>query len=498
MPSPEASIQSQGTSGSGPARGPASNLRLVKPAASSRELTPLEREFLPPLLEIQETPPSPVHRGTLWTIIGLVLALIIWASVGTISIVATAPGKFIPDGRVKEVQPLEPSIVKAIHVKEGQRVRQGDLLLELDPTLSAAELTANADKYGFNQLEQARLAAELTPHASAQLSKSGQSASRIVLEERIRRSRELAHATKLAAARAAVEEKTEALAAAMATLKKYQETTAIASERESSARPLVESGAISRADYLQLKEDLAQNSNDLAAQEKTVQQAQAAVVEAERAAEQVQRDRVADIYSDLDQRVTNEPALKGDLDKSRQLYQLKWLRAPVGGVVQKVDVTTIGQVVTPAQSLVTIVPDGTPLIVEATVTNEDIGYVKVGQPVEVKVDTFPFQKYGALKGTLTWVSPDAEDKTAASKDADTRTGAVSSRDSLHPTDNPNGGYVYKVHIHPDRAQLYVNGQRQSVQSGMTVQADITTDRRRVIDFFLSPVIKYLDEGLRVR
>src|SRR5580698_6416631 len=110
-------------------------LRLVK-STDKRELSPLEREFLPPLLEIQETPPSPVKRWVLWTVVGLVVALIVWATVGKISIVATAPGKFIPDGRVKELQPLESSIVKAIHVKEGDRVQKGDLLLELDPTLS--------------------------------------------------------------------------------------------------------------------------------------------------------------------------------------------------------------------------------------------------------------------------------------------------------------------------------------------------------------------------
>jgi multidrug resistance efflux pump len=139
---------------------------------------------------------------------------------------------------------------------------------------------------------------------------------------------------------------------------------------------------------------------------------------------QVERDRVADIYGDLNQRVTSEPGLKGDFDKAKELYALKWLRAPVSGLVQEVDATTVGQVVTSAQSLVTIVPDGAPLIIEATVTNEDIGYLKVGQPVEVKVDTFPFQKYGSLKGALLSVSPDVEDKSAASRDADTRAGAA--------------------------------------------------------------------------
>src|SRR5580698_7294189 len=160
MPSPE-SLPPDGTSPREGRGGEAPKLRLVK-SGVKRDLTAQEREFLPPLLEIQETPPSPVKRWILWSIVGLVVALIVWATVGKISIVATAPGKFIPDGRVKEVQPLESSIVKAIHVKEGQRVHEGDLLLELDPTLSAAELAASTDRYGFNKLEQARLAAELT------------------------------------------------------------------------------------------------------------------------------------------------------------------------------------------------------------------------------------------------------------------------------------------------------------------------------------------------
>ena len=169
--------------------------------------------------------------------------------------------------------------------------------------------------------------------------------------------------------------------------------------------------------------------------------------------------------------------------------------------MQKVDVTTVGQVVTPAQSLVTIVPDGIPLVVEASVSNEDIGYLKVGQNVEVKVDTFPFQRYGSLRGTLVSISPDAEDKNAPARDTDTRAGASSSQsaDPTHdPAATPNTGYVYKVRIHTGDAHFVVDGESRPVLSGMTVQADVMTDRRRVIDFFLSPVVKYLDEGMKVR
>lgn len=495
MPLPEPAAA---TEAAGAARMDGPKLTLVKPVTASHELTPMEREFLPPLLEIEESPPSPVKRMVLLTIIGLVAALILWACVGKMSIVATAPGKFIPEGRVKSIQPLESSIVKSIHVKEGQHVNGGDLLLELDPTLSAADMNASADKLGFNKLEQARLAAELT-HKAPQYA-GNQPSGKMALEESIRRAREQAYDSKLAAAQAVVEEKTAALAAAEATLQKYQETTGIAEERESSARPLVDTGAIARVDYLQLKEDLAKNRNDYASQQQTVQQARAAVVESQHALEQVHRDRVADIYKDLDERVTNEPELAGGAAKSRELYSLKWLRAPVSGYVQKVDVTTIGQVVTPAQSLVTIVPDGTPLIVEATVTNQDIGYLKVGQPAEVKVDTFPFQKYGTLKGTLEWISPDADERDAASNDTDTRSGVTDPKSDKNKDQSllNNTGYVYKIHVRTVQPQFRVDGQYRQVQAGMTVQTDIITDRRRVIDFFLSPVVKYLDEGLKVR
>lgn len=476
---------------------PGNNTPALPPAGARKqrlELNALEREFLPPLLEIQETPPSPLPRKLLWTIIGLVFVLIVWASIGEISIVATAPGKFIPAGRVKQVQPLESSVVKAIHVREGQRVEQGELLLELDTTLTQADLKANADKYTLNQLEQARLRAELTD-AKPHYSELQAGKDEIAFAEQTRQARIQAHAAKLAQVEAEVVERTSALQAAEAILNKYQQTLQIAAEREAGARSLLDSGVIPKFEYLQLKQALIVNQNDLAAQENTLKQAEAALQGAQQRLAQVKRDRITDIYNDLTQRVATAPQLKSDLDKARQLDALKTIRAPVSGTIQRIEVTTLGQVVTPAQSLITIVPDGTPLIVEATLSNQDIGYAQVGQEVEIKVDTFPFQKYGALKGKLIWISPDAEDRSAASSDLDTRSGLPTSGSA---SAIGQGGYVYKVHIQPEQTGFMVNGKVASIQAGMTVQADITTDHRKVIEFFLSPVTKYLDEGLKVR
>lgn len=488
-----------------------------KPARQAgQQLTQLEREFLPHLLEIEETPPSPTQRKLLWTILALVAVAIAWACIGRISVVSTAQGKFIPDGRVKQIQPMETSVVKAIHVKEGQHVAKGELLVELDPTINAAELDNNARQLEINRLDQLRLQAELgttarlspSPLAKGAIGKDkagerGSSPSHkstsptdptlLTLEDNLRRSRLSAYQSKLEQAKASVAEKQSALAAALATEHKYEELTALAKEREEKARPLLDTGAISRIDYLQLKQELVSNQNDLASQRKLVEQARHAETEAKHQLDEVQHSRDADIYTNLAQKVYDASGLTGNVEKAQQLLDLKWLRSPVDGLIQRIDISTVGGVVTPAQNLVTIVPDGTPLIVEATLSNEDVGYVKVGQEVEIKVDTFPFQKYGTLKGKLVWVSPDADEKGPA----DPANQNPNGKPSPDPKAN-RSSYTYKVHVKPETTTFVVDGKETPIQPGMTVQADISTDQRRIIEFFLAPVVKYLDEGLRVR
>jgi len=213
---------------------------------------------------------------------------------------------------------------------------------------------------------------------------------------------------------------------------------------------------------------------------------------------EVEHDHQAEVYGQLSDKVANEAGLRGDMEKSRELHELKWLKAPVDGWVQKINVTTVGGVVNPAQTLLTIVPDGMPLVVEATLSNDDIGYVKVGQPVELKVDTFPFQKYGTLKGSLVWVSPDAEEKSIASANDENGAGGNQPEKAIQNVKSVKDGYVYKVRIRADQQAFIGDGHPAPLQAGMTVQADIATDRRRVIEFFLSPLIKYLNESASVR
>ncbi len=315
------------------------------------------------------------------------------------------------------------------------------------------------------------------------------------LQRQLLDAKRMTYAAKLAQARLVVEEKDAELSSAESVLRKYEELVSIAKEREENAQPLVQSGALSRVDYLQIKQDLVSNTNELAAQVKTVQKLKSAVREARQRVSEVEHEKKSTVLSDMNSLSGDIAGLKGMVAKSKQLNDLQSLRAPVDGFVQSVAVSTVGGVVSPAESLVTIVPKGTPLVVEASLSNEDIGFVKVGQRADIKIDSFPFQKYGSIGGTLVWVSPDAEDTSSA---------ASTSGNTAGRTAQPNQSYdrtqklTYKVHIQPDSQSIQADGKLVELSPGMTLQVDVKTNQRRVIEFFLSPVIKYLDEGMKVR
>jgi hemolysin D len=453
------------------------------------DLNRLEQEFLPPALEIQETPPSPVQRGVLWAIVALSGIAIGWSCIGELDVVATAPGKVIPDGKVKVLQSADNAIVRVIHVTEGQEVKQGELLVELDPTINNADLNSNAEKFRLTQLELARLTAELSgtrPDYSA----AGSRADMVALQEALRTAREANFNAKVAEAMNNLQSKEMALAATHDILRKLEAMAKTAREKEEKIRPYV-GQVMPRFDYLKLKDDLTQTENDVAAQINHVKEAQQSKAAAGQKLKQIQEEWRSQIIIDMLEKTNVLTALKGDVEKASQLVSQKELRAPIDGQVQSLTITTAGGVVTPAQTIATIVPKDSGLVIESVLSNEDIGFIKAGQKVDIKIDTFPFQKYGSLSGSVVWISPDAEerhvDKIASA------TGLI--EDTRTPT---KSGLMYKIRIKPDQTTLNIGGKPTPISAGMTVQADINTDKRRFIEFFLSPVLKYWDEGMKVR
>lgn len=441
-----------------------------------------ELEFLPAALEIVETPASPVGRAVAGTIIAAFVVALAWACLGSVDVVATAAGKVIPTGRTKVIQPLEIGVVRAIRVAEGQQVRAGDVLIELDPTASTAERDRLASDLLAARLEVARLDASLAdgdPEAAFAPPPAPEALVRLhrqllvnqMAEHRARLASLDRQHVQLEAERAAVEATAGKLAAVVPLLR----------QRVDAKRYLSERGSGSRLDMLELQQELVEAEHELQVQHARLREAEAALAALAETRRQTdaefRRTRLTEL-ADADRRAGS---LAQELVKAEQRSALQVLTAPVDGVVQQLDVHTVGGVVTPAQELMVIVPADSSLEVEAMVLNRDIGFVEAGQDVEVKIDTFNFTKYGLIPGTVLHVSPDAvpQDPSPARPDA-------------------GDGFAYAARIALDRTHMEVEGREVALVPGMAVTAEIRTGSRRIIEFLLSPVLRYRQESLRER
>ncbi|WP_418120210.1 HlyD family type I secretion periplasmic adaptor subunit [Variovorax sp. 350MFTsu5.1] len=473
-------------------------------------LTPKEKAFHSPTISIEETPPAPFATGLMWALAAMLVGAIVWACIGEIEIVATAPGRLIPDGRVKVLQTIEPALVRAIHVREGQRVKEGDLLIELDPTLSQADLSSSHQRLQQNRQQMARLMMEMKglhlpiPTAVFGETGGGRTASPLTSDQlTVIQAREAAFEAKLAEARASVDEKTKALKAAESTHTKLRLNHGLAMKRYQQSLALVKDGFFSEGERLKQEQEVVGLEHDLAAQSQTLAQLAAGLQEARFRQASVEQERKVQVLAEVEQASREHASLQAEFEKAQQLNGLKTLRAPVSGVVQSIGVSTLGSAVAANQPLLTIVPEDTPLIAEVLLSNNDIGYVRLGQPVEVKLDSFPFTQYGAVAGTVKWISADAEfqNPQALDKQVSTSQSGSSNRnfDGGNSEQRTNGlAYRVQIALTDPGASIRVKGHPQTLQSGMSLQADIQTDRRRLIQLVLNPLEKGWDDGVRVR
>lgn len=445
-------------------------LHSRRETARQRTLRRLEQDFLPPLLEIQDSPPSPSKRLVLWSLLLLLLIALLWSWFGHINVVASAAGRFIPNGRLQVVQPQQIGVVKAIRVRAGQEVAAGDTLVELDAEPLAASQTAVAQNADLNALKQHRLAGQLANRRPG----GDPAASAAAATERALWQAELeAYRSQQRSAAAAAREAEAELAAAEALLAGQVHAVGIAEEQAAGAKALAEIGAIARNDYLQSERDRLAQAGELAARRERVATLRARLATAREARTQLEAERRLRLLDQMEAAQQQQYALTENQARVAHDLDAQRLRAPVAGTVQAVNVTTLGEVVAPKQDVVTIVPKEAPLIVEIRVANQDAGFVKVGQPVEIKVDAYPFMQYGVLPGRLTWISPDAE------------------------TD-PQLGLYYRAWIEAERTSLGQGGRAMAMRPGLSVSVDVKTGERRIIDFFLSPLLKNLNESLSVR
>jgi len=469
---------------------------VVYPSARERKERD-ELAFLPAALEIIESPPSPIGRAIALLIMLFFCLALAWASLGSVDIVASAPGKIIPSGRTKVVQPFETGVVRAIHVRDGQMVQAGDALIELDPTMTEAERAHLRSDLIAEKLSIARLRAAAADGADplSDFNPPADASQDIIATQRqLLIDQTAEHRAKLAALEDQKRQKEAERASIAATIEKIEAVLPVVQERTDIRKVLFDHQTGSKVNYLDALQVLIENRKELDVQKSRLREADAALAAATQARVQAEGEFRRTLFSDLAEAERKAAGLAHDLDKASERTRLQLLTAPVDGVVQQLAVHTIGGVVTPAQTLLVLVPLESHLEVEAMISNRDIGFVSAGQDAEIKVDTFNFTRYGLLHGHVLNVSTDAI--TRDRREEATRDGSPATEKS---TSEPKGQeLVYAARVALDRTQMQIEGKSVPLGPGMAVTVEIRTGTRRIISYLLSPLLKYQQESLRER
>ncbi|MCK5177862.1 MAG: HlyD family efflux transporter periplasmic adaptor subunit, partial [Candidatus Aenigmarchaeota archaeon] len=361
---------------------------------------------------------------------------------GKVDVVITARGMVIPDGEVKIIQPLDTGVIREILVKEGDFVKKSAILMEIDPSTTEPALESKEENLKTIQLEIQRLdsLANLKPFTPDYAKYN---------KELIKNQQDIYNST--------LAGYNEQLKLAYTEKTNYKNLLASSEEREARLQKVLD--IIAKDEYIEevnkinsYKAEITKLNDEISYIKETFK------------SENLKE------FAEKQKQITQ---LKAEVDQIKFRNTKQKIISPVDGHVDKIFMHTVGGVVTPAQQLISITPVEVPLLVKAQVLNKDIGFVKEDMNVKIKIDTFSFQKYGLLAGKVINVSKSSimDEKL---------------------------GPVYEVFIEPLETKLVVEGKEELISSGMSASAEIKTGKRRIIEFFIYPLIKYLDEGISVR
>jgi hemolysin D len=457
-----------------------------------------EREFLPAALEVVETPASPTSRILGALIITFFVCAVTWAFIGRVDITATAQGRILPAGDVKVIQPLDPGMVRAIYVQDGQHVRKGQVLIELDPTQPAADRDRLYQDLVQAKLDVARLRALQGGFSGGRLgfqAPSDASAEGRAEAQAAMRAQAAQEAAKVADLTQQIAQKDAELAEVSAQIDKTKASLPMLEEKDRINRELTARGFGSSLSALDAAQALSDARHDLNIASQKSQEARAAKAALERQREGVHSQFQSDVLSDLRKAEEQQNELSQNLIKAQDKSADTELRAPNDGVVEQLAVHTLHGVVLPGQHLMTIVPDTSNLIIEAKLENKDVGFVYPGQSVKVKIETFNFTRYGIVEGKVIDVSRDTVDQDPRTGSQNNTPAPADSASSPVPkTTSPT--YVARVALLG--TSMMVDGARRSLQPGMSVTAEIRTGSRSIADYLLSPIARKTQESLHER
>jgi hemolysin D len=448
----------------------------------SDEADPLD--FSPPLLRLQDAAPHPLGRRVLWVLLGLLAALLIWALIARLDIVAVAEGKLVPQTYLKIVQPADSGIVKAILVREGESVKAGQVLMRLDTQISEADTRMIDADYQRKRLTLRRIESELTGQPF--MSQGGDPpalSQEIAAQYRANRS---ALEAALAEENSRRVKAQQDMAAAEQIRQKIELVLPHYTEQDKAYEKLVRDGFAGALMGSDKKRERLEKEQELQTQGYLIESARASLLQSEK--------RLAQIHSDYRRQLHAERnEIQGQLDKlaqevAKQTHRqsLLELKASQDGVVKDLATHTVGAVVQPGTILLTLVPANDILRAEVWLSNEDIGFVREGQSVKLKFTAFPFQKYGMVEGALLHVSADAAD------------GSAGGPSSQNETSRKDQRLRYKALVELRKMHLDMEGRHFALTAGMQAQAEIWLGDRTVMDYLLSPVKKAWHEAARER
>lgn len=416
---------------------------------SGKLLSEQEAEFLPAALSLQNMPVSPVGRLVAKVLMSMVAVLFIWSVVGKVDIVVNAAGKIIPSGNTKAIASVDVASVRAVYVENGQQVRVGEVLVELDSSATDAEHDKASGEQSVALLQVARAKAlilAIDTGKPAQLPPVPQVPQHQWSEAQ-------AHL------QGQYQDFYAKLKRIDGEIERFKEALPLVTQRANDFKQLLAERDVSEHAWIEKE----QARIDLARQLADAQNQRSALIgEMRRAA-----------YDQMTEGAKVAAASGQDALRSGARSRLLKLTAPVDGTVQQLTVHTVGGVVPAATTLMLIVPQSRQVEVTAFIENKDVGFVFDGQLAAVKIDAFPYTKYGTVSAKVTHVSRDAiEDK--------------------------DKGLIYAVTVTLDKTTMAIDGKLVNLSAGMSVNVEIKTGERRIIEYVLSPLQQHARESINER
>ena len=448
---------------------PSQNVVVTTPARAAAV-----NPFSSPAMAVQLMPPGVVVRMVSLSICAMVALALGFAYVAKMDIVVSVQGKVIPSGKSKVVQPLEPGIVRAVLVHDGQKVKAGDVLVELDPTSTGADRD-RLQRDGWEAQAEVLRSSALLSGASSFDAPPDMPPEVVANQTATLQARLSEQRAKLAGLDADMGKRRADADAIQSNLAQLRASLPLVRQKHQMREDMAKTGHLAQSSVLETQLELMNAEKEIAVQANRLKESQAGYQTVVQQRLQAVAEFKARSSNELADAVKRQNVAEQELVKANQRLTQQTLHAPIDGVVQQLAVTTVGGVVTAAQPLLTLVPEQSPLEIEAQVMNRDIGHLQVGQRVINKIETYDFTRYGFLDGEVLWVGTDAVQ--------DQKLGLV---------------YPVRIRLNQTRTPNAVNGRYGEVTAGMNVTADIRTDERRMIEYLLAPMLRYQQEALRER